>query len=189
MTSPAVPASWDLIQHPTTGLALPVPPGWQALRDAGAPVVLTAPPASAPPPPAGSALAPSASAGPGGPPPFVPNAVATVDRPHPELAQIADYTAASMARLRMQLAELHVIAADVVDIAGYEGRHMLCGYLDGIFAVTSEYWWVIANGVATTLAASCQVEQYLDASPVFENIAVGLIPATRSAHAADLPAR
>jgi hypothetical protein len=170
MTSPAVPASWELIRHPATGLALPVPPGWQALCDAGAPVVLTAPPVSA---------------GPGGPPPFVPNVVGTVDRPRPQLAQLADYTAASMARLHMQLADLHVIAADAVDIAGHEGRRMLCGYLDGIFAVTSEYWWVIADGVATTLAASCQVEQYLDASPVFENIAAGLIPATRSARTAD----
>jgi hypothetical protein len=163
-TASVPPASWEVIRHPATGLALPVPPGWRAVRDAGAPVVLAAPPVPAAP----DEL-----------PPFRPNAVAMVEQPRPELAGITAYAAASVANLQMLLTGLHVIAADVIDIAGHEGRRVLCGYRDGIIAVASEYWWVIADGVATTLTASCQVEQYLHVSPVFENIAAGLVPATR----------
>jgi hypothetical protein len=163
MTSPGT-SVWELIRHPATGLALPVPPGWQAVRDAGAPVVLAAPPEPATP---------------GEMPPFRPNAVAGVELPPPELAQIADYAAASVANLRLLLTGLHVIAADVIDIAGREGRRVLCGYRDGVFAIASEYWWVIVDGVATTLTASCQVEQYLTVSPVFENVAAGMVPASQ----------
>jgi hypothetical protein len=167
MTSPAAAASlarWGLIRHPATGLALPVPPGWQAVCDAGAPVVLAAP------------LTPSAA---DKLPPFRPNAVAAVERPRPDLAGIAAYVAASVANLQLLLTGLHVIAVDVIDVVGHEGRRVLCGYRDGILAVASEYWWVIANGVATTLTATCQVEQYLDVCQVFENIAAGLVPASR----------
>jgi len=170
MTSPAtrnasVPtAAWGLIRHPATGLTLPVPPGWQAVCDAGAPVVLAAPPVAAAP----DEL-----------PPFRPNVVAAVERPRPELAGIAEYAAASVANLQMLLTGLHVIAADVIHIAGQEGRRVLCGYRDGIVTVAAEYWWVVADGIATTLTASCQVEQYLAVSPVFEDIAAGLVPATQ----------
>jgi hypothetical protein len=170
MTSPATrnasasPAPWGLVRHPATSLALPVPPGWRAVLDAGAPVVLAAP------------LAPAA---PGERPPFRPNAVGAVERPRPELAAIADYAAASVTNLRMLLTGLHVIAVDVIDIAGHEARRALCGYRDGITAVASEYWWVIADGVATTLTTTCQVEQYMQISPVFENIAAGMAPATQ----------
>jgi hypothetical protein len=170
MTSPATqtasasPVPWEFIQHPVTGLALPVPPGWRAVRDAGAPVVLVAPPVPAEPDEV---------------PPFRPNLVAAAERPRTELAAIAAYADASLVNLQLLLAGLHVIAVDVIDIAGHEARRALCGYRDGVFAVASEYWWVIVNGVATTLTASCQVEQYLTVSPVFENIAAGLTPATQ----------
>jgi hypothetical protein len=170
MTSPATPNAvappvpWGFIRHPATGLALPVPPGWEAVCDAGAPVVLAAP------------LVP---AKPGELPSFRPNAVAAVEQPPPDLAGIAAYVATSVANLQLLLTGLQVIAVDVIDIVGYEGRRALCGHRDGIIAVASEYWWVIADGVATTLTATCQVEQYLQVSSVFENIAVGLVPASR----------
>jgi hypothetical protein len=172
MTTPATPAAsappvpWEIIRHPATGLALPVPPGWQAVLDAGAPIVLAAP---------------AVPAEDGQIPPFRPNAVATAERPKPDLTTIADYTTASLTNLQLLLTGLQVIAADAVDIAGYDGCRVLCGYRDGIFAIAAEYWWVIANGIATTMTASCQVEQYLNASPVFEDIAAGLVPATRIA--------
>jgi hypothetical protein len=103
-----------------------------------------------------------------------------VERPGPELAGIAAYADASVLNLQKMLTGFHVIAADVLDIGGFEGRRVLCGYRDGVFAIAAEYWWVIANGVATTLTASCQVEQYLKVSPVFENIAAGLVPASQA---------
>jgi hypothetical protein len=54
---------------------------------------------------------------------------------------------------------------------------VLCGHRDGVYAIATEYWWTMAGGVATALTASCQVEDYLDLSPVFENIAAGMVPA------------
>jgi hypothetical protein len=123
--------------------------------------------------------APLIPAKPGELPPFRPNAVAVVERPSPDLAGIAAYVATSVANLQLLLTGLQVIAVDVIDIAGHEGRRALCGHRDGVVAVACEYWWVIADGVATTLTATCQVEQYLYASPVFENIAAGLVPASR----------
>jgi hypothetical protein len=165
-TTSASPIPWEVIHHPATGLALPVPPGWQAALDAGAPIVLAAPVL-----PADEGQIPA----------FRSNTVATAERPKPDLTTIAAYTTASLTNLRLLLTGLHVIAADAVDIAGHDGCRVLCGYRDGIFAIAAEYWWVIADGIATTLTTSCQVEQYLDASPVFEDIAAGLVPATRIA--------
>lgn len=154
-------AAWNVIEHPATGLALPVPPGWQAVRDAGAPLVLAWPQR------------------PGSAPRFRPNAVATVEQPPPEAAGIAAYTAASVATMQQMLTGLHVIAIDVITIGGHDGRRVLCGHRDGMYALASEYWWTLAAGVATTLTASCQVEDYLDLSPVFETIAAGMVAAVR----------
>jgi hypothetical protein len=151
--------TWGVITHPRTGLELPVPPGWQAVRDAGAPLVVAAPREA------------------GQPQRFRPNAVVTVERPPPAAADVAAYTAASVAGLAQLLTGLHVIAVDVITLGGHDGRRVLCGHRDGVYAIATEYWWAIVAGVATTLTASCQVEDYLDLSPVFENIAAGMVPA------------
>jgi hypothetical protein len=150
------------MKHPATGLALPVPPGWQAARDAGAPLILAWP----------QERLRAAR--------FRPNAVATVDRPAPDLTGIAAYTAASIAGMQRMLTGMYVIAIDVITIAGHEGRRVLCGYREGVFALAAEYWWTVAGGLATTLTASCQIEDYLDLSPVFEHIAAGMVPAAES---------
>ncbi|HEU5387946.1 MAG TPA: hypothetical protein VFV73_18785 [Streptosporangiaceae bacterium] len=161
-------AEWHVIGHPGTGLELPVPPGWQVLRGAGAPLVLAWP--LGPGPGVGSEASAS--------PRFRPNAVATVEQP-PASMGLSAYTAASIANMQRMLTGLNVIAIDVIVIAGHDGRRVLCGHRDGAFALATEYWWTIVDGVATTLTASCQVEDYLDLSPVFENIAAGMVPAAR----------
>jgi hypothetical protein len=153
--------TWGIITYPGAGLELPVPPGWQAVRDAGAPLVVAAP------------------REPGQAQRFRPNAVATVERPPPEVTDVAAYTAASVAGLARLLTGLHVIAIDVITLGGHGGRRVLCGHRDGVYAIATEYWWTMAAGVATALTASCQVEDYLDLSPVFENIAAGMVPAGR----------
>jgi hypothetical protein len=157
-TRAGAPPAWGHLSHPATGLALPVPPGWQAARDTGAALVL---------------------AGPGQAARFRPNAVATVERPPPAVTEISAYTAASVAGLQRMLTGLHVIAIDVVTIGGQDGRRVLCGYRDGAYAIAAESWSAMTAGVATSLTASCQVEDYLDLSPVFENIAAGMVPAVR----------
>lgn len=158
----ASPGTWKLIAHPATGLALPVPPGWLAARNAGAPLVLAWPQE------------------PGQAKRFRPNVVTTVEQPPVELAAIAAYTAASIANMQLMLTGLYVIAIDIVSLGGNDGRRVLCGHRDGVHAIATEHWCTLAGGVATTMTASCQVEDYLDLSPVFENVAAGLVPAARS---------
>ena len=138
-----------------------MPPGWQAVRDAGAPLVLAAP------------------REPGQAHRFRPNMVAVVERPPPAVTDVAAYTAASIASMAQLLTGLHVIAIDVVTLGEHDGRRVLCGHRDGVYAIATEHWWTIAAGVATALTASCQVEDYLDLSPVFENIAAGMVPAAQ----------
>ena len=113
------PPVWGHISHPATGLALPVPPGWQAVRDTGAALVLAWP------------------AGPGQAARFRPNAVATVERPPAAITGISAYTAASVVGLQRMLTGLHVIAIDVVTIGGQDGRRVLCGYRDGAYAIAA----------------------------------------------------
>lgn len=158
---PVTDPSWTIIAHPATGVELPVPPGWLAVRDAGAPLVLVWP------------------REPGKERRFRPNVVATVEQPPAELAGIDAYTATSIANMQLMLTGLYVIAIDTVTVSGHEGRRVLCGHRDGVHAIATEHWWTVAAGVATTMTASCQVEDYLDLSPVFENIAAGLVTARR----------
>jgi hypothetical protein len=162
------PNGWEVIAHPATGLALPVPPGWLAVRDAGAPLVLAWP-----------KEADKKRR-------FRPNLVATVEQPPGELTGIAAYTAASVTNMQLMLTDLCVIAIDVVTVGGHDGRRVLCGHRDSVHAIATEHWWTVADGVATTLTASCQVEDYLDLAPVFENVAAGMVPATQpQTHGAD----
>lgn len=157
MTAPA----WAFVAHSATGLRLPVPPGWQSALDAGAPVVLAGP------------------AEPGRATRFRPNIVVTVEQPPPAMTDVAAYTFASIDGMQRMLTGLQVIAIDVITIGGREGRRVLCGHREGIFALATEHWWTVADGVATTLTASCQVEDYLDLAQVFEDVAAGMVPAAR----------
>lgn len=137
-----------------------MPPGWQAVRDGGAPLVLAGPREP------GQAR-------------FRPNAVATMERPSAAVTGISAYTAASIAGMHRMMTGLHVISIDIVTVGGHDGRRVLCGHRDGVYAIATEHWWTIKAGVATSLTASCQVEDYLDLSPVFENIAAGMVPAVQ----------
>ena len=157
MTAP----TWTSVMHPASNLRLSVPPAWEAVLDVGAPVVLASP------------------LGPGQGSRFRPNIVATVERPPPGMTDVAAYTDSSIGTMRRMLTGFHVIAIDNTAIGGHEGRRVLCGYRSGIYALTAEYWWTVAHGVGTTLTASCQVEDYLDLAPVFEEVAAGLVPAAR----------
>lgn len=158
MTAPA----WAPVAHPATGVRVPVPPGWRCALDAGAPVVLAGP------------------TDPGQAPRFRPNIVITVEQPPPAVTEVAAYTAASITGMQRMLTGFHVIAIDVVTIAGHEGRRVLCGHRDATYALASEHWWTVADGVATTLTANCQVEDYLELAGVFEEAAAGMVPAARS---------
>jgi hypothetical protein len=149
------------VAHSSTGLRLPVPSGWEALVDAGVPVVLT------------HAIEPGQA------PRFRPSMVATVEQPPDALTDIAAYTDSSLGTMRRMLTGFHVIAADAITISGHEGRRVLAGYRGGIYALAAEYWWTVVHGVATTLTANCQVEDYLDLEPVFEEVAAGLVPAAQ----------
>ena len=130
-------ADWGVATHPAAGLELPVPPGWQAVRDAGAPLVVDGP------------LAPGQARR------FRPNVVVTVERPPPAVTDVAAYTAASIDSMAQLLTGLHVIAVDVITVGGHDGRRVLCGHRDGMYAIATEHWWTIAAGVATALTASC----------------------------------
>ncbi|MDR0345118.1 MAG: DUF1795 domain-containing protein [Nocardiopsaceae bacterium] len=155
MTAPA----WTSVTHPASGARVPVPPGWQPELDAGAPVVLVSPPA------------------PGQAPGFRPNIVVTIEQIPPEVAGLAAYTASSITGMQRMLTGFHVIAIDDITVGGHEGCRVLCGHRDGTYALATEHWWTVAGGVATTLTASCQVEDYLDLAEVFEQAAAGMIPA------------
>jgi hypothetical protein len=139
------------VTHSPSGLTLPVPSGWQPSPGAGAPVVLAS----------------------------LLNMVATVEQLPLAMTDVAAYTDASIDGMRRMLTGFHVIAVDAVTIGAYEGRRALCGYRSGMYALATEYWWTVPHGVATTLIASCQVEDYLDLAQVFEDVAAGMIPATR----------
>jgi hypothetical protein len=149
------------VTHSPSGLTLPVPSGWQPSPGAGAPVVL------------------ASLLGPGLISRFRPNMVATVEQLPLAMTDVAAYTDASIDGMRRMLTGFHVIAVDAVTIGAYEGRRALCGYRSGMYALATEYWWTVPHGVATTLIASCQVEDYLDLAQVFEDVAAGMIPATR----------
>lgn len=155
MTAPA----WASVTHPASGARAPVPPGWQPELDAGAPVVLVSPPA------------------PGRAPRFRPNMVVTIEQPPPAMAGLAAYTASSITGMQRMLTGFHVIAIDVITMCGHDGRRVLCGHRDGTYALATEHWWTVAEGVATTLTASCQVEDYLDLAELFEETAAGMVPA------------
>lgn len=149
------------VTHSASGLRLTVPPGWEAVLDAGAPVVLASP------------LRPGQNSR------FRPNIVATVEQPPAATSGVAAYTDSSIGTMRRMLTGFHVIAIDDIAIGEHEGRRVLCGYQGGIYALAAEYWWTVAHGVATTLTASCQVEDYLDLVPVSEEVAAGMVPAAR----------
>ena len=149
------------VTHSASGLRLAVPPGWEAVIDAGAPVVLASP------------------LGLGQTSHFRPNIVATVERPPAAMTSMAAYTDSSINIMRRMLTGFHVIAIDDIFIDGHDGHRVLCGYQSGIYAVAAECWWTVANGVATALTASCQVEDYLDVVPVSEEVAAGMVPAAR----------
>ncbi|MGD0556656.1 MAG: hypothetical protein ABSA93_16980 [Streptosporangiaceae bacterium] len=151
----------DSVTHPGSGLRLRVPARWESVLDAGAPVVLAFP------------------IEPGQTPHFRPNIVATVERTPPAMMDVAAYTDASLEGMRRMLTGFQVIAIDPATIDGHEGRRVLCAYRSGIYALATEHWWTVALGVATTLTASCQVEDYLDLAPVFEDVAAAMVPATR----------
>lgn len=110
---------------------------------------------------------------------FRPNIVVTVEQVPPGLTDVAAYTFSSITGMQRMLTGFHVIAIDVITIGGHEGRRVLCGHRDGIYALATEYWWTVAHGVATTLTASCQVEDYLDLAQAFEDVAAGMVPAAR----------
>jgi hypothetical protein len=157
MTAP----TWTSVTHSASGLCLPVPPGWEAVLDAGAPVVLASP--------LGSVQRSR----------FRPNIVATLEQPPPTMADLTAYTNSSIDTMRRMFTGFHVIAIDDIAIGGHEGRRVLCGYRSGMYALAAEYWWTVAQWVATTLTASCQVEDYLDLSQLFEEVAAGMVPAAR----------
>lgn len=154
-------SAWTQVASPECGLRLPVPAGWEVLGK-GVPVVLAAP------------------SGPGQGARFRPNVVVTVEQPPPALADLAAYTDSSIGAMQRMLTGFQVIAVDEVLIDGHAGRRVLCGYRSGVFALAAEYWWTVARGVATTLTASCQVEDYLDLAQVFEEVAGGMVPAARA---------
>lgn len=151
--------AWPLVVDELSEAALPRPPGWRRVDDPAAVIVLVEP------------YTPEIARQRA----FRANASLILEQPHELLRDLAAFTTRMVDNLLLTLTDAHVIDIEPVDLAGREGRRLLCGYRSGKYALALEQWWTVIGETGVTLSGTCAVEDYLRASPIFEVLAAGLV--------------
>jgi hypothetical protein len=149
---------WDFILDETTGAGIPRPPRW--MRRADTPAVI--------------ALVDRFVSGDRA---FRPNVNVIVEQPHQILTDLEVFTVRAIQNMQGGMTDMHLVDVQPAAIGGHPGRHVTSAYRSGIYALALEQWWTVINGMATTLSATCAVEDYARLAEIFDVVAAGLVPA------------
>jgi len=149
---------WDFILDEATGAGIPCPPRWIRRDDT----------------PAAIALVDRFVSGDGA---FRPNVNVIVEKPHQILTDLDVFTVRAIANMQGGMTDMHLVDVQRVQIGGHPGRHVTSAYRSGRYALALEQWWTVISGIATTLSATCAVEDYARLAEIFDVVATGLAPA------------
>ena len=162
--------SWDFVIDEATGVGIPWPPRWRRHDDTTAVIVLVDRFMS-------------------GDRAFRPNVNVVIEKPDPILTDIDVFTVRAIQNMQGGMTDMHLIDVQPVEIGGSPGRHVTSAYRSGLYALALEQLWTVIGGIATTLSATCAVEDYARLAETFDLVAAGLKPATGHAQAAPPAAR
>jgi hypothetical protein len=150
---------WEFIIDEATGAGIPWPPRWRRRDDTAAVIALV------------DRFVPSDGA-------FRPNVNVIVEKPHPILTGLDVFTVRAIQNMQGGMTDMHLIDLEPVEIGGHPGRHLTSAYRSGRYSLALEQWWTVVDGTATTLSATCAVEDYPRLGEIFDVVAAGLMPAT-----------
>jgi hypothetical protein len=149
---------WDFISDSTTGAGIPRPPRWRRRDDTAAVIALV------------DGFVPTGRA-------FRPNVNVVVEKPHQILTDLDVFTVRAIQNMQGGMTDLHLIDVQPAEIGGRPGRHVTSAYRSGIYSLALEQWWTVVGDTATTLSATCAVEDYARLAETFDVVAAGLKPA------------
>lgn len=115
-----------------------------------------------------------------GPRQFRPNIMVSVERVPEEELGGDGYTRTLMAGLIDTLPGAHVMSMDEVVLPGtHTGFRLVAAYRTDGYAVALRQYWVVSDGIVTSVGQSCAVESFDAMSEVYACSMRGFVPAVR----------
>jgi hypothetical protein len=110
---------------------------------------------------------------------FRPNIMVSVELV-PADEEHGGYTRTLTAGLLDTLPGAHVMSVEEVTLAGgHRGQHLVAAYRTSGYAVALRQYWVVSDGIVTSVAQSSAVESFDALAEVFESSMRGFVPAVR----------